>query len=896
MPQSVPTQAHITETMLTLEKRILLHLLRFQTRKDDFEVPMDVSQEGVGKLYGVRQSSVSRVLNKMMKAGLITERSAYVSGSKQKRRVYFLTHKGAQYALETRKNLESMTVTLIVDNEHIEVELKRVNEHLRAPMEMFDIIRSIGPRGEIDVSTLVRTEPRARKAPVIYGDPIPKGRTFVGRARELDSLRKYLVSKTIRMVLMHGVAGIGKTALVARLIEELEGRDVLYLRLREWSTLSSIVTAFGTFLSKLGKRNLASLIRDEAKEGPLDLKAVMTIVQAELRDLDVLLVFDDFHTVGQNLLPFFTELIEVLPSTRAHAVVLTRYIHPFYDRRHVVLKGVVKEMRLEGLTRKECEEVLKERALDKGTIARVHKATGGHPLSLELIGILGDLKEVDKFLFEEIFSTLTAQEKAVLQLASVMRYPVPHEVLLNVGTSEVIDQLVRKALLREVGDGFEIQDLLREFFQNRTPPAQMREMHTIAMGHYSVMSEPRSLLESAHHQFHSGQKVEALDLLASQANTFVREGLSEDLISLIDGLGSEMPKERYKVAFELREKVANVWGTWDNNLEAVLEARFLHALLGIEVKQPTLEVRTSFLGSSAEDTEDTLKDLKGSMAILEKVGDRHGMGHTIYNLAWVRWVRGELSAARKEAARLIEMAPEDELKARALLLLGGIGLEDAAYAQSSDWFSKARAIFARLGSPEGQAIASTFSASADMLGIFKVRSSGQRGKRGTRRSANPFSSVGADLEATVDMARDNHLPRARAYVELRRCQALLLSLAAQAGKEAPDGGDKGSGAFEALSGKAQDLVNTFTSLKDAFGTALAKAVAGLALSHVDRDIPRAVELLKAASDDLGRSSMDLLSGLVLLHLEKIYSRTGDTFGAGSSRKAAEALGVIPRRR
>jgi len=891
MPQNTKGQAHITEAMLTLEKRILLHLLRFQTRKDDFEVPLDVSQEGVGKLLGVRQSSVSRVLSKMMKTGLLTERSTYVSGSKQKRRVYFLTHKGAQCALEARRNIEGMMVTLIVDSEHKDVELRRVNEHLKSPMDFFDIIRSIGPRGEIDVSTLVKSEPRETRAQVIYGDPIPKGRAFVGRARELDSLRKCLASKTIRVVLVHGVAGIGKTALAARLIEDLEGQDVLYLRLREWSTLSSIVGAFGTFLGKLGKRNLSSVLRETGKDGPLDLKAVMGVLRSELRDMDVILVFDDFHTVGQVTLPFFTELIEVLPSTRAHAIILTRYIHPFYDRRHVVLKGVVKEMRLEGLTRKECEEVLKEKELDRGTIARVHKATGGHPLSLELIGILGDLKEVDKFLFEEIYSTLTAPEKAVLQLASVMRYPVPQQVLLNAGDSETIDILVRKALLREVGDGLEIQDLLREFFQNRTPPNQLRDSHAVAMNYYSLMSDARSMLESAYHEFRSGRRVEAIDLLVSQTDTFVHDGLSEDLISLIDGFGSEVPKERYKAAFELREKVANIWGTWDNNLEAVFDIRFMHATLGLEIKHPTMEMRTSFLGSSAEDTEDTLKDLKGSMDILKRVGDAHGLGHTVYNLAWVRWIRGELSMARKEAARLIEMGPDDELKARAMMLLGGIGLEDGAYAQSSDWFSKARATFEKLGAPEGQALASAFGSGADMLGAYKVAAQGQKVRR-SKRSADPFATIQSELELTVAKARDNHLPRARAYVELRRSQALLLSLLSEAEKE----GKVGAGAFEALSGKALDLANTFSSLKDAFGATLARAVAGLALSNVDKDIPRAVDLLKTSSDELGRASIDILSGLLLLNLEKVYSRTGDTFSAGSSRKAAEALGVVARRR
>ena len=892
MPQTALAQTHITEAMLTLEKKILLDLLRFQARKDDFEVTVDVSQEGIGKLFGVRQSSVSRVLAKMLKTGLLVERTAYVSGSKQKRRVYFLSFKGAQYALETRKNLEEMTVSLIIDNEHKEVELRNVNSHLKIPLDLFDIVKNIGPNGEIDISTLVRTAPREGKARIIFGDPIPKGRAFVGRARELDTLRKYMVSKTVKAVLVHGVAGIGKTALVSRLIDDLESTDVLYLRLREWSTLSSIVTSIGTFLSKLGKRGLATALHGEDKSLPLDLKAIMSVLQNELRDLDVILVFDDFHWAGANILPFFAELVDVLPATRGHAIILTRYIPPFYDRRHVVLKGVVKELKLEGLTRKECEEVLKEKALDKATVSRVYKATGGHPLSLELIGILGDLKEVDKFLFEEIYSALTDAEKKVLQLSCVMRYPVPQEVLVNVGTPEIVDQLVRKALLREVGDGYEIQDLLREYFQNRTPPPVLKEMHGFAMVFYAVLSDPRSLLESAYHSFYCGKKVEAVDFLTAQVETFMQEGLSEELIALIDGFGSQIPKERYKAAYELREKVANVWGTWDNNLEAVFEIQLLEALLGHAIKSPSLELRTSFLGGSAESTEDALKDLKSSLDILERIGDRYGLCHTHFSIAWIGWVRGETALSRKEAIRLLEMGPDEELKARTLLLLGGISLEDGAWAQASDWFSKADAVFGKMSSPDGKVLASVLRAGSDLLGTFDIKATGPKAKRARKKIVSSLSKIGLELEDTVTRARDEHLPRARAYTELRRAQAMLLMFVA----DSPEGTAMASGPFEALSGKAQDLITTFTSLRDGFGASLTKVVAGLALSFVDKDLPRSVELVKAASDELGRSSLDLLSGLLLLHLEKIYSRTGDTFGAESSRKAAEALGVVPRRR
>jgi len=287
-----------------------------------------------------------------------------------------------------------------------------------------------------------------------------------------------------------------------------------------------------------------------------------------------------------------------------------------------------------------------------------------------------------------------------------------------------------------------------------------------------------------------------------------------------------------------------------------------------------------------------LKDLKSSLGILERIGDRYGLCHTYFSIAWISWVRGETSLARKEAIRLLEMSPDEELKARALLLLGGIGIEDGAWAQASDWFSKADATFGKLGSSGGKVLACVLRAGADMLGTFDVETKGPKAKRTRKKVVSSLSKIGLELEDIVSRARDEHLPRARAYAELRRAQAMLLMFLA----DTSDDKVAASGPFEALSGKAQDLVTTFTSLRDSFGAPLARVVAGLALSFVDKDLPRSVELIKGASDELGRSSLDLLSGLLLLHLEKVYSRTGDTFGAESSRKAAEALGVVPRRR
>lgn len=861
---------HITETTLTLEKRILLHLLRSHGLRDDYEVPLEMSQEGIGKIFSVRQSSVSRVINKMLKEELVNERPAYVSGSKQKRKVYFLTHKGYQYALDTRRALETRLITLLIDNEPVDVELRKVNEHLRAPMDILDIIRNLGPRGELDVSTLVKMEPRTKKAPVMFGDPLPKGRPFIGRVRELRNLERWISSSTVKVVLVHGVAGIGKTALATRMLDGLRGKDVFYFRSRQWSTLPGLLGTLGSFLSRTGRRGLVSKVRTD---GPMDLKEILSIFETEIRDLDALLIFDDFHKCSDSLLAFFTELIEILPRTKTNAMILTRYALPFYDRSHVVVKGVVKEMRLEGLTKKDCDAVLKDKGLDRRTVDHVYKVTGGHPLSLELIGVLGNLKEVDKFVFEEICSTLTSQEKKVLQLNSIMRYPVPMDVLLQVGSNEVVDELVKKAMLREVGEGLEVQDLLREFFHSRTSPKVQKELHEVALGHYRSQAGPKAILETVFHLFYSGKEAEAIDRLWSKSDQLVQEGNAGEMIALVDRFGSDIPREKYRDAHHLREKAANLWGTWDNFIEYIFECQFLEGLLPYQLKAPSKELRTSFLGRSAEDTEDALKDLQGSLAVLGRIGDEHGIGHTRYTMAWIRWARGEFTKARQAGSKIIESNVEDELKARTMMLLGGVELEAGRYDGSRDWFTKAQRSYSKMKSAEGQVQASVFEASARLLSMM-------RGAKGP--DARVMTGLKKRLANSLETAKENHLTRATAYCEMRLAQALVLD----------------EDMKELASGRtyAERAERDLRSLSDPTGAAFAGTTKAIIVLRSQGEVPKVIEGLTSAQVEMDKACLDRLSGVLYLHLEKIYSGSGDTFGADSSRKEAERLGVMPRRR
>src|SRR3989304_10143294 len=81
--------------MLTAEERILLHLLAYVRRGERFEVPFEMTQQGIALAVSVRRSHVSAVLAEMEKHGLLTKRMAHVEAGGRRREGYGLTPFGA---------------------------------------------------------------------------------------------------------------------------------------------------------------------------------------------------------------------------------------------------------------------------------------------------------------------------------------------------------------------------------------------------------------------------------------------------------------------------------------------------------------------------------------------------------------------------------------------------------------------------------------------------------------------------------------------------------------------------------------------------------------------------------------------------------------------------------
>jgi tetratricopeptide (TPR) repeat protein len=100
-------------TPITVGERIVLHLARYSKNQVDFDVPFEVSQDGIGEALRISRAHAAIELKKLKEAGTVTERISHIRAGTVKRKVYFLTQAGEEKArnlkdFATRQGIEIM--------------------------------------------------------------------------------------------------------------------------------------------------------------------------------------------------------------------------------------------------------------------------------------------------------------------------------------------------------------------------------------------------------------------------------------------------------------------------------------------------------------------------------------------------------------------------------------------------------------------------------------------------------------------------------------------------------------------------------------------------------------------------------------------------------------------
>ncbi|UCH88940.1 MAG: tetratricopeptide repeat protein [Thermoplasmata archaeon] len=702
---------------LTIEERILLHIRNYFKYEHNLQAPFALTQDGIAKAVSVVRSAIPRSMKKLEDKNLVKEQISHVEGVSRRRKIYFLTTEGLMRAQEITEKLEQVKINVKNQSGEIkELKFSEINKFLGTSFSYLEILEGVNEDGMFDYPHFVAVksekvdETATGKEYLAFTDRAPKISYFIGREDELNELKSWMDGPDHKVIVVHGIAGMGKTTLAVKIMDEYRvQKHIVWYSFHQWDTLRYFVRNLASFIAQLGRRELQRYIDSETI---MDMNIVGEMIETALSDQNVLIVIDDLHKARDEILPIFSLLIEILERLdKTKLLIFSRHIVPFYDRRHVKVKKLVGELHLQGLTKKAAKELLKHRGMEDANVDSVYKLTAGHPLSIELLEQSGEspgaaaVEDLNKYIQEEIFSKVSEFEKRLLAYASVYRYGVPKDILLEEaeGGFETLKDLTARTLL-ETRDGiYSVHDLIREFFYE-TQPLSIRKMyHRKAAQYYlekihelvevvpvsnkvnlqmdlqqspdSFVPEARiqilagkedselglTIIEGLYHLIYSERFPEAGVLAAQHGERLLAMDRGEELKELLEELPEGELEGQIRAIIQLIiSEIYNQHRDFESARERYIKAlesfRLVHGESTDPGRMALIHRRLGFIYERSNDWEAAKTHHKKSLELAEKANDALAISDAYGALGWLYWSLGEHERADEYYDKCIGMA------------------------------------------------------------------------------------------------------------------------------------------------------------------------------------------------------------------------------------------------
>ena len=366
--------------------------------------------------------------------------------------------------------------------------------------------------------------------PIVMMETIPRLKYFFGRKEEIREISEFMDSETHRILVLRGIAGIGKTALISKILKSYGKKmNILYMKIYHYSTLGGVLSRLAEFLTKLGKEKLSKYLAQTG--GKVELEGLMSALEDALKESNSLLIIDDVHYASEEINKIFTPLMDVLDVTNVKFVIVGRSVPRFYDKRDILVRKSLKEVALGGLDKDSSRELLKHRGINESYYEKLYSITGGHPLMLEL-ATPETMADAADFIEKQIIAPLNDPERKALEIASVFRAPAPPKAIMIEGVNEAtVGKLASKLLLEKVNGNYEEHELLRGIFYGRLTADQKVGYHRLAAEYYVGVGTDSALIEAIYHLIKGYRQSDAARLAIERGERLIKGGYASSLLT-----------------------------------------------------------------------------------------------------------------------------------------------------------------------------------------------------------------------------------------------------------------------------------------------------------------------------------------------------------------------------
>jgi len=369
---------------------------------------------------------------------------------------------------------------------------------------------------------------------------IPQTKSFVGRNSDILKLSN-LLDKNI--IIIEGIAGIGKTYVASRFAEEIKDKFQVhwYGEVSEASSISSVMGNLAIFLNDNGKSRLFNSIENF---GYNDIDVLVTILKEELINNKFAIFFDNYHKADDELNTLMKQLLYIESSK---IILITREELFFYNVVDIEENRVAK-IKIDSWDYEDTKKMFRIRGIEtteETTLREIHDRLHGHPQYLNLFCILAQKsksealleklpkarQEAHSYLESEVYNSLETNEKFLIKIIAIYRIPETIEAFCKVNDftdiDEIINGLMHKFLINEIGFGkYTVHEIIMDYCLSDVKKKKtLRKYHISAAEYYlSKGDNPDLLLEASYHFIEAGENEKSAGIMINNANEFIERG------------------------------------------------------------------------------------------------------------------------------------------------------------------------------------------------------------------------------------------------------------------------------------------------------------------------------------------------------------------------------------